>query len=211
MSAGGGTRVGPRIGGARTHRAKMAETRLRGSNLTGLLCASNTGRGLPESYPVVDSCAVDAPLRERRCRCCKRLFYICRRCDRGHAYCGPSCRIKGHRKNRDSANLRFRRTDEGRANHADRQRRYRAAKRQRKSPVLDKGLAASRAVRAMDPVALSGRSQPSHTEKTDEDTESMPRCVVCRRATTTITPMSWDENRLARRVLYVGATVGGSS
>jgi hypothetical protein len=33
--------------------------------------------------------------REQRCRACKAVFYVCRRCDRGQAYCGEVCRRAG--------------------------------------------------------------------------------------------------------------------
>ena len=32
----------------------------------------------------------------RSCRLCGRPFFLCRRCDRGHAYCGDRCRREGY-------------------------------------------------------------------------------------------------------------------
>jgi hypothetical protein len=65
-------------------------------------------------------------LRVRACRWCQRLFFPCRACDRGHAYCSPSCRRAGRVQSLRAAGRRYQASPEGRLEHRDRQRAYRA-------------------------------------------------------------------------------------
>ena len=64
-------------------------------------------------------------LRQRACRGCHAVFWICPYCDRGQRYCSLSCRIPARRQQRRSANRRYQRSPEGRDDHRDRQREYR--------------------------------------------------------------------------------------
>lgn len=57
---------------------------------------------------------------------CCAVFWICRRCDRGHAYCSDQCRAASRREQRRRARQRHERSPEGRLDHRDRQREYRA-------------------------------------------------------------------------------------
>ena len=77
---------------------------------------------------------VDAPLRQKVCRRCNRLFAICASCDRGHAYCSPACRTAARRASVRAARQRHRRSPEGRLDHRDHQRAYRARVRDQTSP-----------------------------------------------------------------------------
>ena len=74
-------------------------------------------------------------LREARCGFCRGVFYLCPPCDRGQIYCSNECRVPGQRNRRRLANQRHQRTREGRRDHADRQREYRAARKK----VTDQG------------------------------------------------------------------------
>jgi hypothetical protein len=67
------------------------------------------------------------PLRQRLCRgqSCGAVFYVCRPCDRGQAYCSSDCRGAARRAQKRAANGRHHRGPEGRADHRDRQREYR--------------------------------------------------------------------------------------
>jgi len=69
---------------------------------------------------------VDVPLRQKICRLCNRLFAICVACDRGHAYCSAPCRRLARRRSIAAARRRHRRSPEGRLDHRDHQRAYRA-------------------------------------------------------------------------------------
>ena len=89
-------------------------------------------------------------LRQRLCRYggCGRLFYICRSCDRGHAYCSVSCRLEGQRRWRSEVNRRYQQSREARRDHADRQREYR--RRRAEQFVTDPGSPGSVEVSTLD-------------------------------------------------------------
>ena len=70
---------------------------------------------------------MDAPLRQKTCRTCHRLFAICVACDRGHAYCSDACRRAGRRRSVAAAKARHQASREGRLDHRDHQRAYRGA------------------------------------------------------------------------------------
>lgn len=78
-------------------------------------------------------------LRQRFCRWqgCNAIFWICRRCDHGQQYCSEHCRTKARREQRRAANLRHRKTLEGRLDQRDRQRAYR--RRRAALSVMDQG------------------------------------------------------------------------
>lgn len=81
-------------------------------------------------------------LREARCSHCSRIFYLCQHCDHGQTYCSDECRATGQRRKRQQANRRHQETREGRRDHADRQRAYRARKKvtdQGRPPLEDSG------------------------------------------------------------------------
>ena len=79
-------------------------------------------------------------LRQRVCRGCQAVFWICPRCDRGQRYCSLSCRIPVRRQQRRCANRRHQQSPEGRDDHRDRQREYRRRCRIRDC-VTDQGSA----------------------------------------------------------------------
>ena len=72
--------------------------------------------------------------RTVRCRgaACPTVFYLCGSCYRGQAYCGDHCRATAQRHHRRRANARHQRSEEGRLDHRDRQRAYRARCRLRR-------------------------------------------------------------------------------
>lgn len=72
----------------------------------------------------------------RACALCSSLFCICRRHDRGHAYCSPSCRSSGRRRSLRRARATYQRSPEGRADQRDRMRLWRRQVRER---VMDQG------------------------------------------------------------------------
>ena len=72
--------------------------------------------------------------RTARCRGagCETVFALCGSCYRGQAYCGDRCRAPAQRHQRRHANARHQRSEEGRLDHRDRQRAYRARCRLRR-------------------------------------------------------------------------------
>jgi hypothetical protein len=69
---------------------------------------------------------VDDSYREIRCGLCGTIFYLCRRCDRGQMYCRAWCRHEARRRSIRAAGARHQTSPEGRLDHRDRQRAYRA-------------------------------------------------------------------------------------
>jgi len=67
-----------------------------------------------------------AILLMRACRLCRQLFFLCPACDRGHAYCSLPCRREGRARSVRAAGRRHQQSPEGRLDHRDRQRAYRA-------------------------------------------------------------------------------------
>jgi hypothetical protein len=65
--------------------------------------------------------------------CCRQLFAICGRCDRGRRYCSPECASTARREQLRRAGQQYQQSARGRSTHAMRQARYRA----RKADVTD--------------------------------------------------------------------------
>ncbi len=63
--------------------------------------------------------------RQRFCRACRVLFYVCSYCDRGQVYCSQSCRQPARGNQRRQANRRHQETLRGRLAHSRRQHAYR--------------------------------------------------------------------------------------
>jgi hypothetical protein len=72
----------------------------------------------------------------RSCALCFGLFCICRRHDRGHAYCSTSCRKGGRQRSERRARAAYQRSPEGKADQRDRMRFRRLLARSR---VMDQG------------------------------------------------------------------------
>lgn len=72
----------------------------------------------------------------RSCALCAELFCICRRHDRGHAYCSASCRNGGRQRSVRRARATYQRSPEGSADQRDRMRFWRL---QARSRVMDQG------------------------------------------------------------------------
>jgi hypothetical protein len=81
--------------------------------------------------------ADEVPFRQLFCRAadCGVMFFICRPCYRGQAYCSDKCRRAARRQQRQKANRRYQQDPEVRQDHRDRQREYR--RRRRVSRVTD--------------------------------------------------------------------------
>ena len=128
-------------------------------------------------------------LRQRVCRWseCRSLFWICRCCDRGHQYCSDQCRQKARREQRRAANLRHRRTPEGRLDQRDRQKAYR--QRLAAISVMDQGSydeASSATIISpviSHPVAayIGGKTKEIHPSAT-------PYCCICGRVSRFVNP-----------------------
>ena len=96
---------------------------------------------------------------------CGTVFYLCGSCYRGQAYCGAGCRAPAHRQHRRTANRRHQRSLEGRLDHRDRQRAYRARCRLRR--VTD--------------TPSPGRPRSGTIAAPVRHPASRPVCIVCGR------------------------------
>lgn len=67
-------------------------------------------------------------LKEVRCRHCGKVFHVCRRCWRGQAYCGDTCRKIHQMESRREAQRRYQRTEKGKETRARAARRRRMKK-----------------------------------------------------------------------------------
>jgi hypothetical protein len=125
---------------------------------------------------------VDTPLRQKTCRHCNRLFAICASCDRGHAYCSSACRTAARHASIHAARRRHRRSPEGRLDHRDHQRAYRARVRDQ----------------------TSRRAASSTTLPADTSTDRSPtaplagalRCMVCGRESAWLLHRPGDPSRV---------------
>ncbi len=102
--------------------------------LSSIAAAASSFRPLGSDAALVEE---EPILVETRCAWCRRLFHVCEADWRGQLYCSPTCGERGDLRRKRSARARHQRSDEGRLDHRDRQRRYRA--RQRARRVTDHG------------------------------------------------------------------------
>jgi hypothetical protein len=114
--------------------------------------------------------------RQRLCGFCRALFSICRYCDRGQAYCTQMCRVQGYRRARRAARERHQRSEEGRLDHCDRQRAYRA---RRRAGVTDKGSADCASVGTV--TCAAGRTRPQEVSDANKQRCAVSRCIRCGR------------------------------
>ncbi len=81
--------------------------------------------------------ASEVPFLQLFCRWsdCGEMFFVCRPCYRGQAYCSPQCRRQSRQQQRRKANRRYEQDPEVRRDRRDYQRDYR--KRLREICVTD--------------------------------------------------------------------------
>ena len=118
-------------------------------------------------------------LRQRFCRWqqCNAIFWICRRCDHGQQYCSEHCRTKARREQRRAANLRHRKTVEGRLDQRDRQRAYR--QRRAALSVMDQGSGDYRNAGSIIPPVFRLPVFAANSVKQHEP--GVPYCMICGR------------------------------
>ncbi len=136
-------------------------------------------------------------LRQRSCRRCHAVFWICLHCDRGQRYCSAFCRVPARRQQRRCANRRHQQSPEGRLDHRDRQREYRHRRRRIRARVTDQGSSSissprnipswdsrsARTVTSRVSVAAFAFTQalPVWRKESDEQRPPFLRCVWCGR------------------------------
>jgi len=127
---------------------------------------------------------MDDSYREVRCGLCWTIFYLCRCCDRGQRYCQDLCRKEARRRSSRAAGGRHQASDEGRLDHRDRQRAYRARRRAIAPAVTHQGSPRSRPSLKVPaetdrPAPMSGEGVGGGTCDGTTDPEAHLHCAVC--------------------------------
>ena len=109
----------------------------------------------------------EEPLRLRRCHNveCNALCTNCPCCGRGQRYCGPACRQRAPRAQVAAAGRRYQAADAGRADHRQRQSRYRrrsSAPRVKHQRFLPTACPASIAAESLSRCSVCGRTSRWH-------------------------------------------------
>ena len=139
----------------------------------------------------------------RACRWCGQPFCLCRACDRGHAYCSHPCRRASRTQSLRAAGRRHQQSPEGRLDHRDRQRAYRARYRARvthqTSPaaVVCGTLPACPPPTPMPGLAGGGPGGSDAPDSPDSVPDRRPRCAGCGRRGTFL---RWREAHAPRGV-----------
>ena len=89
------------------------------------------------------------------CRRCFKIFYLCRSCYRGHAYCSEPCRSIARRDSHRVAQSKYRTGKEGRKANNDGARRRRT--KQKQKSVADRGSTLKTKSGNMPPFSLLGK------------------------------------------------------
>ena len=84
-----------------------------------------TGRSEPVRVDVENPCKHADDTRTYLCLYCRKLSFVCRRCERGQIYCGPLCSDAGRRRSLARARRSYRNSDRGRQMACRRQARHR--------------------------------------------------------------------------------------
>lgn len=108
------------------------------------------------------------------CACCRKQTVICSACDRGQIYCSPACSEPIRLSRVREAGRRYQSSERGRANHAQRMKRY----RENRSRVTHQG-----PVHDRDDVALSAPMVQHATSapRANTQTSGAPwRCQACK-------------------------------
>ena len=144
--------------------------------------------------------------REQRCRACLVVFYVCRRCDRGQAFCGLECRRVRRRAVVRAAKQRYRRHVLVREDERDRQRERRARVRDHGSQEV--ALKASVPAVAMSaPMDGGDRVRGAHDASNevlvDESgpTEGAVPCAMCGRRTRFVRVGPWRSAQRRRHTI----------
>lgn len=110
----------------------------------------------------------DDSLREARCGWCWGIFYVCRQCDRGQAYCTVACRVAKRNVSNRASRRRHQQTREGRLDNASRQAAYRARKK-----VTDQGIAESSVSGTVPPQTTPSSASTAAHERSVESMQDV--------------------------------------
>jgi ribosomal protein S14 len=122
---------------------------------------------------------------------CGKVFYICRSCFRGHAYCSYPCFKANRDKQCREANRRHQESEEGRLDHNQRQQQLYQRQVAARSGGNEKNLTDRSSQTDCDGVTMNfSDSRELRSTKTefkepqevhDDKREAYPRCRICNR------------------------------
>lgn len=128
------------------------------------------------------------------CRHCGAYAWICTYCDRGHAYCSPSCRQLARRRITDEARRRYQATSAGQSGNARRQREWYRRKQEKLGILTHQGStdpgtftiispAPSEAVAVLEESASAESREtvdPAYlATRASDHSSGAHRCIVC--------------------------------
>lgn len=143
---------------------------------------------------------VPEALRVAFCRWCRARFAVCQSCDRGQEHCGRACAERTRSRDLRAIRARYRRSEAGRANHCNQERRRRARRAAgMQARVGDQGgLVAVQDFRS--PVLAAILADPMATNRVVTDGHF--HCRGCRRRSSFVIQGPWRtrlRGRLASR------------
>ena len=120
-------------------------------------------------------------LRVGICPKCKKVFAVCRRCDRGQVYCGKRCSLEARREVRRKSQRLYRQTPWGRKDHRDNERDRRERRRnETRSVGVRSSAMVGGSVRVTSPV-LYAAALASRGSNGGEFNHEEPCCGICGR------------------------------
>jgi len=129
----------------------------------------------------------------KRCPICKKPYYLCHACDRGHWYCSTFCAAKARKLSQKRASQRYRQTDAGRLAHSLAQKRYRRKKRLKQESEIYHSSAISPP--SLDLLSSTDRSSEDEQSVPSTAIQSLMVCNICGRTI----EMIWDFKRFPQR------------
>lgn len=130
----------------------------------------------------MDTAGCGEVFRGRICPRCKRQFFICRHCDRGHVYCCRLCSALSRLEKIRIYRKRYRMSKEGREEHQDterdRRRRHTLGEKNVGDQSSAQGNKSARVIALMRMLAKSADIYRLSKEDSDDDTI---RCEFCGR------------------------------
>lgn len=113
-----------------------------------------------------------ACVKQKICNCCGRIFFVCRRCYRGHVYCSEKCRKTGYLERHRERQKKYQNSEKGKKT------RSRAGKRRRKGRKKSTGVFISL---MMTCVCLMMLFTPPDEKYDDKNFERYETCAICKK------------------------------
>ncbi len=113
-----------------------------------------------------------AYVKEIICDCCSRIFFVCRKCYRGQAYCSVKCQEAGYREKHRERQKKYQNSEKGKKT------RSRAGKRRRKGLKKGTGVFISLMKTCVCLMMLFSPAD-KNCKKNNKDAERCELCSIC--------------------------------